>query len=190
MRAVLVLAGVTVASSAAAEPRVFYTARFPDRTIQMSVLGDGVPLEGGYDHDVAIGLAEGGSSTVILVLIGRWFSRAERARAVMIFMISLPLSSVVANPISGALLGVVGWRLMFVMEAIPAFLWAFVWLWAVRDDPREAAWLPDGEQRALHATIAGEKTAFVPTGHWGRVMLHPFVVLLALYRLVMARRTR
>lgn len=58
MRAVLVLAGVTVATSAAAEPRVFYTARFPDRTIQMSVLGDGVPLEGGYDHDVAIGLAE------------------------------------------------------------------------------------------------------------------------------------
>jgi hypothetical protein len=58
MRAVLVLASLTVASDAAAEPRIFYTAHFPDRTIQMSVLGDGVPRDGGYDFDVAIGLAE------------------------------------------------------------------------------------------------------------------------------------
>ncbi len=58
MRGIVVLASLTLATAAAAESRVFYTAHFPDHTtIQMSVLGDGVPLDGGYDFDVAIGLA-------------------------------------------------------------------------------------------------------------------------------------
>lgn len=62
MRAVFVWASVVLASEAAAEPRVFYTAHFPDHTsIELSVMGDGVPQDGGYDFDVAIGLAELGA---------------------------------------------------------------------------------------------------------------------------------
>jgi hypothetical protein len=46
-----------VVTAAKAEPRVFYTAHFPDRTsIEMSV--DGVAGDGVYDFDVTIGLAE------------------------------------------------------------------------------------------------------------------------------------
>jgi hypothetical protein len=59
MRAIVVLSGVMVAGAAQAEPRVFYTAHFPDQTsIQMSVVGEGVASEGGYDFDIAIGLAK------------------------------------------------------------------------------------------------------------------------------------
>jgi len=59
MRAVVVVTGVLLVGTAQAEPRVFYTAHFPDQTsIQMSVIGDGVPYEGGYDFDVSIGLAK------------------------------------------------------------------------------------------------------------------------------------
>lgn len=59
MRAVVVVAGVMVVGMAQAEPRVFYTEHFPDQTsIQMSIIGDGVPEEGGYDFDVSIGLAK------------------------------------------------------------------------------------------------------------------------------------
>lgn len=58
MRAFAVLMGVLAVSAAHAEPRVFYTAHFPDRTsVQMSVMGDGIPDEGEYDFVVAIGLA-------------------------------------------------------------------------------------------------------------------------------------
>lgn len=58
MRAFVVVAGVMLVGTAQAEPRVFYTAHFPDQTsIQMSVIGDGVPEAGGYDFDVSIGLA-------------------------------------------------------------------------------------------------------------------------------------
>jgi hypothetical protein len=59
MRAALVLISVVLSSVATAEPRVFYTAHFADnRSIELSVTGDGVPQDGGYDFDVAIGLAE------------------------------------------------------------------------------------------------------------------------------------
>lgn len=59
MRAVVVIAGVLLVGAAQAEPRVFYTAHFPDRTsIEMSVIGDGVSDHGGYDFDVSIGLAK------------------------------------------------------------------------------------------------------------------------------------
>ena len=59
MRAVVVVAGVMLVGTAQSEPLVFYTAYFPDQTsIQMSVIGDRVPEEGGYDFDVSIGLAK------------------------------------------------------------------------------------------------------------------------------------
>ena len=59
MRAIVVVAGVMLLGTAQSEPRVFYTAHFPDQTsIQMSVIGDRVPEEGGYDFDVSIGLAK------------------------------------------------------------------------------------------------------------------------------------
>ena len=59
MRAVVIVAGVMAVGVAHAEPRVFYTAHFADQTsIQMTVIGDGVPKEGGYDFDVSIGLAK------------------------------------------------------------------------------------------------------------------------------------
>ncbi len=59
MRVVVVIAGVMLVGTAQSEPLVFYTAHFADQTsIQMSVIGDRVPEEGGYDFDVSIGLAK------------------------------------------------------------------------------------------------------------------------------------
>ena len=81
MRGALLLASVMSVTTANAEPRVFYTAYFRDRTsIQMSVMGDGVPAEGGYDFDVAIGLAEiSNNGTVIYFDAGRHHARIRCA---------------------------------------------------------------------------------------------------------------
>ena len=51
-----------------------------------------------------LGVAEGGVLTSTLVLIRHWFTRTERARANTVFLLSLPLGSVIANPISGIVL--------------------------------------------------------------------------------------
>jgi MFS family permease len=47
------------------------------------------------------GLAEDGALTCTIVLIRAWFTRAERARANTLFLLSLAIGPVIANPISG-----------------------------------------------------------------------------------------
>src|SRR5579863_1336359 len=81
----------------------------------------------------ALGLAEGGVLTGTIVLIRAWFTRAERARANTLFLLSLAIGPVVANPISGLVLTYFDWRTMFIVEALPALLWGVVWWWAVAD---------------------------------------------------------
>ncbi len=48
-----------------------------------------------------LGVAEGGVYPAVLVVIGKWFPQKELGRANGLFLISLPLSAAVTNPISG-----------------------------------------------------------------------------------------
>jgi MFS family permease len=57
-----------------------------------------------------LGLFEGGVLTCTIVLIRKWFTRAERARANTMFLISIPIASVIANPISGLVLAHFDWQ--------------------------------------------------------------------------------
>ncbi|HEY1797796.1 MAG TPA: MFS transporter [Stellaceae bacterium] len=130
----------------------------------------------------ALGLAEGGVLTGTIVLIRAWFTRAERARANTLFLLSLAIGPVIANPISGLVLAHFGWRMMFVVEALPAFLWGAVWWWAIADHPAQARWLPEAERARLTAALDAERDAVeAPRGHWLATLLHPAVLLLALY---------
>ena len=130
----------------------------------------------------ALGLAEGGVLTGTIVLIRAWFTRAERARANTLFLLSLAIGPVIANPVSGLVLTYFDWRDMFVVEALPALLWGVVWWWAVADRPESARWLPAAERDRLVAALAAERTLTeTPRGHWLATLWHPAVLLLALY---------
>src|ERR1700722_16386480 len=54
----------------------------------------------------ALGLAEGGVLTCVIVLIRVWFTNPERARANTVFLLSLAIAPMIANPISGFVLSV------------------------------------------------------------------------------------
>jgi cyanate permease len=98
------------------------------------------------------------------------------------FLLSLAVAPVIANPISGFILEHASWRTMFVIEAVPALVWGAVWWWAIEDHPRDAAWLDADEKRDLLAALAAEAAAGAPVrGHWIRTVWHPAVLLLALY---------
>ena len=130
----------------------------------------------------ALGLAEGGVLTCTIVLIRAWFTRAERARANTLFLMSLAIGPVIANPVSGLVLHFTSWRAMFVIEALPALLWGLVWWWAVEDNPRDAAWLDPVERARLVAALDAERAAVAPpSGHWLTTLWHPAVLLLAFY---------
>ncbi|MDH2386793.1 MFS transporter [Bradyrhizobium sp. CER78] len=131
----------------------------------------------------ALGLSEGGVLTCTLVLIRNWFTRAERARANALFLLTFPIGPMIAGPISGLILTYSHWRLMFVIEAIPGVLWSLVWWWAIEDRPDDAGWLPEHERVDLAAKLTAERDETVEkiSGHWLSTLWHPSVLLLALY---------
>ena len=128
-----------------------------------------------------LGVTEGGVLTAVIVLNRAWFAPAERARANTIFLASLAIAPMLANPISGLVLSHVSWRWMFVVEGFPSLLWGIVWWWAIADTPETAAWLPPAERTALLARLAAEAPPRPIEGHWSQTLLQPAVLLLALY---------
>ncbi|HZQ00705.1 MAG TPA: MFS transporter [Reyranella sp.] len=129
-----------------------------------------------------LGLFEGGVLTCTIVLIRKWFTRTERARANTMFLISIPIAQVIANPISGLVLQHFGWQMMFVVEAAPGLVWALVWIWAITENPKDAAWLDPAEKARLVAALEAENAQAAPVqGHWVKTLWHPAVLLLALY---------
>jgi len=135
-----------------------------------------------FVNRLALGISEGGVLTCVIVLIRAWFTRAERARANTVFLLSLAVGPLIANPVSGWIITFSGWRWMFVLEATPGLLWGIVWWLAIDDDPRTATWLDPAERAALVGTLEAERAEIAPqAGHWLATLLHPAVLLLALY---------
>lgn len=131
----------------------------------------------------ALGLSEGGVLTCTLVLIRNWFTKAERARANALFLLTFPIGPMIASPISGLILTYSHWRWMFIVEAMPGLVWSLVWWWAIDDRPQDAKWLPEPERKRLIDALAAEEAtvAHKPPGRWLATLLHPSVLLLALY---------
>lgn len=130
----------------------------------------------------ALGLAEGGVLTCTLVLIRNWFTKAERARANALFLLTFAISPMIAGPISGLVLTYSNWRWMFLIEAIPGLLWTLVWWKAIEDHPADAKWLPESERSELVGRLAAEAEQVDKTsGHWLSTIWHPSMLLLALY---------
>ncbi|MBO0690140.1 MAG: MFS transporter, partial [Candidatus Dormibacteraeota bacterium] len=93
-----------------------------------------------------------------LVLLSHWFPRAERARANNLWMLCLPVSSVVSAPIGGLILAnTPGFRWLFVLEGIPPLVWAVVWAIVIKDSPKNANWMTAEEQNDLDAVLTAER---------------------------------
>jgi MFS family permease len=128
-----------------------------------------------------LGLDEGGVLPTMIVLMRAWFTPAERARANLI-LLGTPIAIAVGNPLSGAAVSEFGWRLMFVVTAIPSLIWCAVWWWAVDDSPRVCTWMPAEEKHALVAALDAEELHQTPSRvHWFKAIWTPSVVLLVAY---------
>jgi MFS family permease len=111
-----------------------------------------------------LGVAEAGFFPGIILYLTYWFPKTERARIVALFMAAVPLSSAVGATVSALLisggdgvLGLSGWRFMFLVEGIPAILLAFVTWFFLTDRPADARWLDPEQRRWLAATMAIEQ---------------------------------
>ena len=74
----------------------------------------------------------------------------------------LLVAAIVVAPTAGWLLvlvffGMYGWQTLFILEAMPALLFTFVFLFWVKDRPEKASWLTAAEKAYLTDAYAAEK---------------------------------
>src|SRR6201997_2934168 len=124
----------------------------------------------------------------IIFYLTLWFPAEYRARIVGYFMAAIPLSTVIGAPISGLLfylhggLGLAGWQWLFLIEAIPAIVLAFVVFFYLTDRPEEASWLASDEREWLSRRLLLERRQreAVRTYTVSEVLFDPRVIGLSL----------
>ncbi|HEY0525852.1 MAG TPA: MFS transporter [Stellaceae bacterium] len=118
-----------------------------------------------------LGVAEAGFFPGMIVYFTYWFPRAYRARVISALFIAVPGSNALAAIISGAVLemdgvlGLAGWKWLFITEAIPAVLLAFVVLALLTDRPAVASWLAPEEREWLETRLQDERRRVESAGH-------------------------
>lgn len=110
-----------------------------------------------------LGAAEAGFFPGVILYLTYWYPADRRARANALFMLSIPISGLIGNPVSGWILrqmegiaGLAGWRWMFLLEALPSILIGIAVLFVMRDRIEDAEWLTAEEKTLLKAHIAEE----------------------------------
>jgi MFS family permease len=135
-----------------------------------------------------LGIAEAGFFPGIIFFLTLWFPAAYRARIVGLFMIAIPVTTVIGSPISGLILdmeglgGLHGWQWMFLIEAFPALLMTLAALYYLTDRPGLATWLEPDERKWLHDRLdaeRGNRETFFKHG-WLKSMLSPRVLALGI----------
>ena len=122
-----------------------------------------------YGIRLLLGIAEAGYFPGAVYYISVWFPAKERARAIGLFYVSLPLASVVMGSVAGTLLrldgrfGLHGWQWLFLVEGLPAVLLSLAFWFTLAERPRVARWLREDERDAMELNIAGPYSSDHPS---------------------------
>jgi ACS family tartrate transporter-like MFS transporter len=110
-----------------------------------------------------LGLAEAGFFPGMILYFTYWFPPLHRARIVAGFMAAIPISLGLGAPVSTAflqlngVLGVAGWKWLFLGEAAPALIFGILCLRYLPDRPAGVPWLSDAEKGWLDGEMQKEK---------------------------------
>ncbi len=150
------------------------------------ILWGGLAMATGMVNDVNVlivirfmlGVVEAAVMPAMLILLSRWFTKSERSRANTFLILGNPATILWMSILSGYLIHAVGWRNMFILEGLPAIVWAFFWWALVNDRPGEAKWLTPSEKDDLAAQLAREQQGIKPVRNYGEAFKSRIVVLL------------
>lgn len=136
-----------------------------------------------------LGVAEAGFVPGVLLYLNSWAPQRYRAGFIAMFLVALPLASVIGNPLGGWLLtqswfGMHSWHLLFVVEGVPTVLLGIFLLNKLTSRPSEAEWLEPAEREWLTREIEMEDSAARVTEgsatSAGQAARHPRVLLMCL----------
>jgi sugar phosphate permease len=127
-----------------------------------------------------LGVVESAVMPSMLVFLSRWFTKSERSRANTFLILGNPATILWMSILSGYLIHSVGWRWMFILEGLPAIIWAFLWWRLVVDKPGDAIWLTDDEKYDLQTQLDIEQQSIKPVKNYAIALRSRIVILLCL----------
>ena len=127
-----------------------------------------------------LGVVESAVMPAMLILLSRWFTKSERSRANTFLILGNPVTILWMSVLSGYLVEAVGWRGMFILEGLPAIIWAFLWWRWIDDDPQKARWLTDADKSELTLQLNKEQTGIPPVKNYKEAFKSKAVILLSL----------
>lgn len=128
----------------------------------------------------ALGVVESAVMPAMLVFLSHWFTKNERSRANTFLILGNPVTVLWMSIVSGYLLEAFGWRWMFILEGIPAIIWAFVWWKVVEDKPGDANWLTEQQKSDLKQRLEKEQENLKPVKNYGEAFKSKPVILLSI----------
>jgi ACS family 4-hydroxyphenylacetate permease-like MFS transporter len=144
-----------------------------------------------------VGLAEAGFMPGVLLYLTFWIPPAYRARAMAAFIMAQPITLMFGSAVSGmildmeGILGLSGWRWLFLLEGLPSVILGFATYYYLRDSPAGATWLTDSEkgtlQRALERSEGEDRLASAAAAEhggsslWKELVSFPVLMLAIAY---------
>ncbi|MEH7235024.1 MFS transporter [Bacillus sp. JJ1562] len=96
-----------------------------------------------------LGLAEGAMWPSFMVLTIKWFPVNERAQISGLFLLAVPLSSVILSPFAGWMIDTWDWKMMFFLQAVPPIIMAVAAIFLLTDDPMKDKRLSEKEREYI-----------------------------------------
>lgn len=118
-----------------------------------------------YSLRFLLGLAEAGFAPGMIYYLSLWFPACIWASYASVYLLAIPLTSVIGAPISGlilgtdGLLGLQGWQWLFILEAVPALLLGIAVFFYLPDGPEKAWFLSAKEREIVASELAAEPHA-------------------------------
>ncbi|MEO8567594.1 MAG: MFS transporter [Ginsengibacter sp.] len=127
-----------------------------------------------------LGVVESAVMPAMLILLSRWFTKSERSRANTFLILGNPVTILWMSILSGYLVQSLGWRWMFILEGLPAIVWAFFWWFLVDDKPKNAKWLAEDQKLKLEQKLHEEQQVIKPVKNYAVAFKSKVVILLCL----------
>lgn len=126
----------------------------------------------------SLGVVEAAVMPAMLIYISNWFTQSERSRANTFLILGNPVTVLWMSVLSGYLIQAFGWREMFIIEGVPAILWAFFWWRTARDKPSQVSWLSQTEKETLDKILSDEQKNIKPVRNYREAFKSRNVILL------------
>ncbi len=123
-----------------------------------------------------LGVAEGPHFPAMTRSISNWLSPSERARALSLGLVAIPLSSVIGAPLTSYLVADFGWRAMFFIISSVGILWAFAWYWLFRDRPQDSTFVNKAEMEYISPPSMEKKEKKKAPIQWRFILTHPVLI--------------